>query len=129
MNYSKSILNTYGISIVLTGPISKPLAVFSVMLEWFYVDGIIKERVAYTANAQERPNTMKENESVQYINKTALLNELLYLKEAAKKVNPKETYILMAQERFIKDLDWFIEIVDNYPSPEFSLPRFLKEKV
>mgnify|MGYP001624253328 CR=1 FL=1 len=72
---------------------------------------------------------MKENESVQYINKTALLNELLYLKEAAKKVNPKETYILMAQERFIKDLDWFIEIVDNYPSPVFSLPRFLNAAV
>ena len=65
---------------------------------------------------------MKENESVQYINKTALLNELLYLKEAAKKVNPKETYILIAKDRFI-------ELVDNYPSPEFSLPRFLKEKV
>lgn len=45
---------------------------------------------------------MKENETIQYINKTALLNELLYLKEAAKKVNPKETYILMAQERFYK---------------------------
>lgn len=71
---------------------------------------------------------MKENETIQYINKTALLNELLYLKEAAKKVNPKETYILMAQERFIKDLDWFIEIVDNYPSPRFTLPGFLKEK-
>ena len=93
------------------------------MIEWLYVDGIIKESVAYIANAQERPNTMKENESVQYINKTALLNELLYLK-----VNPKETYILMAQERFIKDLDWFIEIVDNYPSPRFTLPGFLKEK-
>lgn len=98
------------------------------MIEWRYVDGVIKESVAYIANAQERPNTMKENESVQYINKTALLNELLYLKEAAKKVNPKETYILMAQERFIKDLDWFIEIVDNYPGPNFTLPGFLKEK-
>lgn len=72
---------------------------------------------------------MKENETIQYINKTALLNEFLYLKEAARKVNPKETYILVAQERFLKDLDWFIELVDNYPSPEFSLPRFLKEKV
>ena len=72
---------------------------------------------------------MKENETIQYINKTALLNELLYLKEAAEKVNPKETYILVAKDRFLKDLDWFIELVDNYPSPEFSLPRFLKEKV
>lgn len=72
---------------------------------------------------------MKENETIQYINKTALLNELLYLKEAAKKVNPKETYIFMVQERFIKDLDWFIELVDNYPNPVFSLPRFPKEKV
>lgn len=72
---------------------------------------------------------MKENETIQYINKTALLNELLYLKEAARKVKPKETYILIAKNRFIKDLDWFIELVDNYPSPEFSLPRFLKEKV
>ena len=98
------------------------------MTEWLCADGIIKERVAYIANAQERPNTMKENEYVQYINKTALLNELLYLKEAAEKVNPKETYILVAQERFLKDLDWFIEIVDNYPSPRFTLPGFLKEK-
>lgn len=72
---------------------------------------------------------MKENEAIQYINKTALLNELLYLKEAAEKVKPKETYILVAQDRFLKDLDWFIELVDHYPSPEFSLPKFLKEKV
>ena len=77
---------------------------------------------------EKKGETMKENETIQYINKTALLNELLYLKEAAKKVNPKETYILMAQERFIKDLDWFIELVDNYPSPRFTLPGFLKEK-
>lgn len=56
---------------------------------------------------------MKENESVQYINKTALLNELLYLKEAAKKVNPKETYILMAQERFIKDLNGMLIAYNN----------------
>ena len=77
---------------------------------------------------QKKGEMMKENESVQYINKTALLNKLLYLKEAAKKVNPKETYILMAQERFIKDLDWFIEIVEHYPSPEFSLPNFLMAK-
>lgn len=70
---------------------------------------------------------MKENESVQYINKTALLNELLYLKEAARKVKPKETYIIIAKNRFLKDLDWFIELVDNYPSPEFSLPAFFKE--
>lgn len=72
---------------------------------------------------------MKENEAIQYINKTALLNELLYLKEAAEKVNPKETYILVAQDRFLKDLDWFIELVDHYPSPDFGLPQFLKEKV
>ena len=72
---------------------------------------------------------MKGNETIQYINKTALLNELLYLKEAARKVNPKETYILVAQDRFIKDLNWFIELVDHYPSPEFTLPQFLKEKV
>ena len=70
---------------------------------------------------------MKENETIHYINKTALLNELLYLKEAARKVKPKETYILIAKNRFIKDLDWFIELVDNYPSPNYTLPAFFKE--
>lgn len=56
MNYSKSILNTFGISIVLAKAISEPLAVFSVMLEWFYVDGIIKENTVFTVSVKERQN-------------------------------------------------------------------------
>lgn len=64
-----------------------------------------------------------------FISKSSFISLLEYLKEASKKTDPKDTYILIAQERFIKDLDWFIELVDHYPSPEFSLPQFLKEKV
>lgn len=35
--------------------------------------------------------------------------------------------ILMAKERFEADIDYFIDLVRNYPSPNYALPAFFKE--
>ncbi|WP_279132686.1 hypothetical protein [Barnesiella intestinihominis] len=62
-----------------------------------------------------------------FISKSSFISLLEYLKEASKKTDPKEAYILMAKERFEADIDYFIDLVRNYPSPDYTLPEFFKE--
>lgn len=62
-----------------------------------------------------------------FISKSSFISLLEYLKEASKKTDPKEAYTLMAKERFEADIDYFIYLVKNYPSPDYTLPAFFKE--
>lgn len=62
-----------------------------------------------------------------FISKSSFISLLEYLKEASKKTDPKEAYTLMAKERFEADIDYFIDLVKNYPSPDYTLPAFFKE--
>lgn len=62
-----------------------------------------------------------------FISRSSFLSLLEYLKDCSRKTNPQDTYILMAKERFEADLDYFIELVKSYPSPEYKLPAFFDE--
>lgn len=65
-----------------------------------------------------------------FINKASLITLLEYLRDASKKTDPKETYILMAKERFESDMDYVINLVKAYPElpdPDHLLPKFLEE--
>lgn len=81
----------------------------------------------YYKRRMESANRAYKKALKEIYSKSSFISLLEYLKEASKKTDPKEAYILMAKERFEADIDYFIDLVKNYPSPNYTLPAFFKE--